>query len=127
MKSGLPLYVACLGVCSNDILLRWMDENPSFATEIQKARRNHVKEQVSALNSNGPGSWQRNAWQLERMYPEHFAQKREPEASVNVKLEVSPAACAEISQSFRAFQARANEAVIDVKECHSDKPDSVSD
>lgn len=106
-KEGLPMRLACLGTCSLDVLMRWMDEKPEFAIALQKARRDFASHTLKLLSDGKAGTWQREAWKLERLYPEHFGLKAEVKVENTHKIEVSATVCAELQQSWREFETAA--------------------
>lgn len=67
----------------------WMNAKPEFADAVQKAHADFKRAQVKAIRAAGirakkdahgevigtEGSWQANAWLLERKYPEDFGQR----------------------------------------------------
>lgn len=104
-KAGLPMRLACLGTCSIDVLVRWMDEKPDFAVSLQKARRDFASHTLALLSDGKAGTWQREAWKLERLYPEYFGLKAEIKHENTAKPEVSATVCAEISESWKQFES----------------------
>lgn len=120
VSEGLPPRAACSGTCDLTVLHRWVDENPAFALDLQKAERKHMAAELAALGSANAGQWQRNAWKLERRYPQHWGLKADVRLETTHRFEVSAAVCSELSDSWKAFKAK----VIDVVETASADPTS---
>ena len=83
---------ALLAGVSRTTFYAWVSEKPEFSDAVEKAHADFKRANVAAIRAAGmkakdgklDGSWQANAWLLERKYPEEFAQKRQ----ITVKLEL---------------------------------------
>ena len=107
---GLAPRSACAGTCQLSVLHRWVEENPAFALDLQKAERKHMAGELAALGEATAGQWQRHAWKLERRYPAAWGIKADVRLETTHRFEVSAAVCSELSDSWKAFKAK----VIDV-------------
>ena len=117
---GLPPRAACAGTCQLTVLLRWVEENPAFALDLQKAERKHMMAELAMLGEATAGQWQRNAWKLERRYPDVWGVKADVKLETTHRFEVSAAVCAELSDSWKLFQR----SVVDVVETGGAVPKS---
>lgn len=114
VRDGVPLPVAARGSVPLHVVEHWLSEIPEFADAIAKAERAFVREATLALKSSGAGAWQRYAWLLERLHPQHFGTKPELKAQVTHKFEVSKGVCDQLSKAWTRFeQARTVKTLVE--------------
>ena len=113
-RTGADYMTACgLAGTSVGVLSRWLSEDSSFASAVQKGRAEHIQTTLARLRELPAGRWQAAAWELERIYPERFGQGTRPEFSgATVRVEVTATFCAEMHESWKRFSTQ----VVEVKE-----------
>lgn len=106
LADGLPLVLACdRGEVSMDVVNRWAVENESFALGIKKAQQDFASETLKRLRTSPAGLWQREAWLLERRFPNQFGQNARIELQATQRVEVTAMLCNEISESWKQFRS----------------------
>lgn len=110
---GLPLQLAADGAkVSLDVVYRWAVENEQFACGIKKAQQDFARETLERLRTSPAGTWQREAWILERRFPQHFGQNARLEIQATQRQEVTAQFCQELSDSWKTF---VKDKVVDVE------------
>lgn len=97
ISTGVPIKQTCAIVGINrDTYYRWYNngkEDPEskyypFYQRMEKAKANAIAARVKRINDAGKaGTWQADAWYLERIDPEHFGRKDKVEVDANAKVE----------------------------------------
>jgi hypothetical protein len=90
--SGTPITHAAQA-CGIDrgTVYDWLENDPTFTTEIKKRRSLAVHERVEAIRAAQNKNWTAAAWYLERQYPEEFGIRPEKK---DIKITVEIRHCA---------------------------------
>jgi hypothetical protein len=77
LQLGMTRRDACVhGGIDDSTFCEWMNEKPEFAELVQKAETHAKLSRVERITKAGQrGTWQADAWMLERKYPQEFAQR----------------------------------------------------
>lgn len=77
LRLGLTRRDACVyGDISEETFSRWMDQHVDFVSAVEKAELHAKKSRVERIEKAGKrGTWQADAWLLERKYANEFGQR----------------------------------------------------
>jgi hypothetical protein len=62
-----------------EAIIDWKSKNPNFANQIEDAKAEFVKSKLGGVKSN--------EWILERLFKDHFAEKKEVDVGVNAEIQ----------------------------------------
>lgn len=88
IRLGLPRMVAAAAAGIHHVTIRrWEERDLAFADEMKMAEAQAQQVYLGNINavakSREPGSWQANAWILERRWPEIYGQKSRLDVSID--------------------------------------------
>lgn len=74
IENGTTISLACDAVgIHRDTYNEWTKSNPAFNDAVKRARATGAQNLLDGIRTAGrSGSWQANAWILERSYSEHY-------------------------------------------------------
>lgn len=77
LRLGLTRADACVhGGISDETFARWLRQHVEFMENVKKAELQAKMSRVARITQAGKnGTWQADAWVLERKYPDEFGQK----------------------------------------------------
>lgn len=97
IATGIPISHACASeALGRTQFYKWMREGKkgptnkyySFYKRIEKAKADAIAIRVARINRAGEqGTWQADAWWLERVDPEHFSKKDKLQVDAQAKVE----------------------------------------
>lgn len=105
IREGLTIRASCaMAGVSYNTFYRWLENKSEFSDAIEKAQSEFKRANIAAIRAAGvrkdksgalAGSWQANAWLMERSFPEEYGMKvtvrcTEEQAAILKKVGMTP-------------------------------------